>query len=149
MEAFMVMMRKLIVKYLALSYRVRLFGREFFFVRAANVVVPLMLLLGYALIAEIVWLKWLALLAVAVVWLLVIVYLKLRPVVWGELDDEQRWFYGNGVLSGKTGVVLTNKQLRQWKSIDILMRDSRRRFYGVGAFLVNIIALAVFLLMLI
>lgn len=137
-------MRKIIVKYLALSYRVRLFGKEFTFVRAANVIVPLMLLLGYALIAQVAWLEWFVLVATAIAWLLVIVYLKLYPVKWAELDEEQKWFYGNAALSGKTKAVMTDKQYTQWKSIASIYGSNSIKWSNVKAFIVAPMALLLF-----
>ncbi len=86
-------MRKLIVKYLALSYRVRLFGKGFSFVRAANVVVPLLFVLVYALMNNTNYPKfdlftWVALAVNAVVWATVIGYLRIKPVQFEELDRE-------------------------------------------------------------
>ncbi len=135
-------MRKLIVKLLALSYRARLFGKEITFPRAANVVFPLLLLLGYSLITNFHYptldLFTLVVLQVnAVVWLIVLLYLKKYPAQWHELTSQQKWFYGNGAKSGKTKARLTEVQRKEWEFIDDCVDEDTRNFYNVGALLFN------------
>lgn len=138
-------MRHLIVKYLALSYRVRLFGKEFTYVRAANVVVPILLLLGYALIrnenypvADLLTCVFTSLFGV--VFYAVAVYLRVHPVRWHELTTEQRWFYGHAVRLGKTNAVLTEQQYAQWQEIHATYQANTRRWHNVGVFLLNPLA---------
>ncbi len=143
-------MRSLIVKYLALSYRVRLFKKEFVFPRAANILIPLLLLLGYALVKNDSYpvldlFTIVSLILNAIVWFTVIVYLKVYPVKWYELDREQKWFFGNGVLSGKTKAVFEDGQFQEWQSIKHKERVNNKKFRNVLAFLVNPLALMILL----
>ncbi len=150
-EKFVLVMRKLIVKYLALSYRVRLFGKEFAFVRAANVVVPMLLLLGYALINSESYptpdlFTWVMLGVTLVLWSVIIVYLKAKPVKWNELDREQKWFWGNGIRMGKLPRNLTKLQMDEYESIDKRERYDKSKFHNIKAFLVNPICVVILLL---
>ncbi len=147
-------MRKLIVKYLALSYRVKVFGKEFTFVRAANVIVPLLLLLFLALLNNENYpipdfFTWVMLEVNAVVWLIVLGYLKMHPVQWHELDREQKWFYGNGIRMGKLSLKLTDTQSHEYQRIDNYERFDKSRFHNVKAFLVNPIAVITLILVLV
>ncbi len=143
-------MRSLIIKMLALSYRARLFGKEVTFPRAANVVFPLLLLLGYSLITNFHYptldLFTLVVLQVnAVVWLVVLLYLKKYPAQWHELTSQQKWFYGNAVKSGKTKAKLTDAQRKEWEFIDVCIDEDKRNFCNVGALLFNPILVVILL----
>ncbi len=146
----MLKLRQMIVTYLSLSYRVRLFGKEFTYPRAANVLAPLMLLLGYALLnntnyPELDAFTWVALSINAVMWTIVIGYLRFYPVQWEELDDEQKWFFGNGALSGRTKAVMTTEQHKEWEKIAEKETKDKRTFHNVLPFLVNPVILLIFL----
>ncbi len=142
-------MRKLIVRYLALSYRIRLFGKEFTFVRAANVLAPLMLLLGYALMNNENYpmpdfFTWVMLAINFFAWLIVLGYFRMHPVQWHELDREQKWFWGNGIRMGKLPQTLTELQEHEYQKIDNYESCDISRFHNVGAFLVIPVCIVVF-----
>ncbi len=144
-------MRNLIVKYLALSYRVKVFGKKFAFVRAANVIVPVMLLLFWAILNNESYpvpdlFTWVMLAITAVVCGVNLVYLRFFPVKWEELDKEQKWYYGSGVRMGKLPHSLTDTQMKEYQRIDNYERYDVSRFHNVGAFLVIPICVVVFLL---
>ncbi len=143
-------MRKLIVKYLALSYKVRVFGKEFAFVRAANVIVPVMLLLFLALLNNKNYpvpdlFTWVMLAITAVVWGVVLVYLRIKPVNWEELDREQKWYYGNGVKMGRLLHTLTDTQVHEYHRIEVYERFYSSRFHNIKAFLAIPVCVVVFL----
>ncbi len=143
-------MRNLIVKLLALSYRAKLFGRTITFPRAANVEFPLMLLLGYALITSEGYpmpdvFAWLVLTVNIVVRVIIVVYLEFNPAQWHELTSEQKWFYGNGVKSGKIKAKLTTSQEGEWGRINRKIQGSRGNFYNLWALFLNPILVVILL----
>lgn len=93
------MIRKFIVKYFALSYRVNLLGIVAFFPRASAVIVPLILTLMLGMVVDSFILRALAIvLLVPSVWISFdwfgIGYFAVWPVKWGELDTIQKYIYG-------------------------------------------------------
>lgn len=89
------MIHKLITKYFALSYRVRLLGKDYNYLRATTIIVPLFCLFTVSCV-----IKSLIMISVASILLLTAIsigffYFDFKPVRWDELDNEQKLFYGN------------------------------------------------------
>ncbi len=138
-------MRKLIIKYLVLSYRVRLFGIGGAYPRAANVVFPIMLLLGYFLINNPnypmpdFW-TGIGLALTFFVWLLIIGYLRLHPARWHELDREQKWYKGNAWRMKKVlKDPLTKMQQQEYEAIDKVERYDKSKFHNLKKVSLNVV----------
>lgn len=52
-------------------------------------------------------------------------YFSKFPVKWSELDAEQKWYYGSGVMSGnlRTRPEFNSQQMSQWININKYFRD--------------------------
>lgn len=105
-------MRKFIVKYFALDYRLGSIN----FSRSASIIFPLMILTG------VLWkVNSPSILALFSFCLLLIslyfgfLYFPFHPVEWNELDTFQKWQYG---LKNK----LTKYQRQEWEIIDKLLQ---------------------------
>lgn len=145
-------MRKLIVKYYALSYNCVIFGRVISFVRLANVIVPLFFLNGiltiwddgsgdtlFQIIAKV----------LLVLSFLPILYLRYKPVKFGELDDSQKWQYGNAIIDGNDKLSTTLAEYNEWEAIDDAETErlSTNKPSNVIALLINPICLLIFIVL--
>jgi hypothetical protein len=143
-------MRKIIVKLFALDYICRAFGKTVNFVRAANIIFPLMcitgtitVLGGYAF-ESILGIVCLSLLLVSIFF--GFVYFRLKPIKWEELDKSQKWQYGRGVLTqgDRLGISITPEQRKEWDTLDEEIQDiENKKFYNLKALLVNIVVIIV------
>lgn len=143
-------MRKLIVKYFALDYKCELFGTTITFVRAANVIAPVFFLNGILSIANEngprTVMEMIALALLAIVLFLGFVYFRIKPVKFNELDESQKYQYGQAISSGMLteDVKMSPSELAEWNKIDKKFKVSRPKH--LLAFLVNPICLVLFLL---
>ena len=88
-------MRKIIIKYFALNYPVRVFGVEVNWVRAANVIFPLLMASAIAGIKDS-WLMYVFLALFAVSVYFGFVYFLIYPLKeedYESLDDVQKWHW--------------------------------------------------------
>lgn len=144
-------MRKLIVKYFALDYKCEFFGKTVTFVRAANVIAPVFFLNGILAIANEsgprTTLELIALGLLAIVLFLGFIYFRIKPVKFNELDESQKYQYGQAVKSGQLtkDIKLSPSELAEWNEIDEKYKVSRPS--NLLALLVNPISLVIFLLM--
>ena len=115
--------RKLIVRHFALDYTIKLFGRKYNAPRASRIIFPLFLLTGILNILNTGWPT--PTTTILVVYFLDVlsiffgfVYFNLWPAKWEELDDDQKWQYGQF-----PSIKLTKKQKNEW--IDINNRKEK------------------------
>lgn len=101
-------MRKLIVKYFALSYRLNILGAKFNMLRASSIISPIFILTGVLHYNEIYY-TWPLLL---VVLFYGFVYFRFYPVKWNELDDYQKYLFGKFNFAN-----LTKNQIVEWKNL--------------------------------
>lgn len=120
-------MRALIVKYFALSWRVQFFGRQRAWLRAANIIFPLMCLLALAVYFD-------SFVAKCIVFALLIpslyfgfVYFYQYPVKWEELDDEQKWFYGAYLTKFDKKNELAMQKWKEWHRINRQEYNNKKR----------------------
>lgn len=118
-------MRNIIVKYLALSYRVVLFKKWGAQPRAASIIFPTFLTFAHFTLNDGTYLgsdsslyTWVFFALTVLVIGITFFYFRFRPVKWEELDIEQKWFFGNGVLSRKTRATWDDSQKQEWKQIN-------------------------------
>ncbi len=104
-------MRKLIVKYFALSYSVQVFGKRISWLRAANVIVPLLCLTALAFYFNAYTAKIITVPLLVLSIFFGFVYFVIRPVQWYELDIEQKVFFGSYKVKNSE----TFSELNEWK----------------------------------
>nr|DAR97509.1 MAG TPA: hypothetical protein [Caudoviricetes sp.] len=87
-------MRKLVIKFFALDYIVRVFGSTYNWTRSANIIFPLFILVGMCLLSELYVLLYIMLCLIAVAVFFGFVYFQLFPLTEKDrkyFDDVQRW----------------------------------------------------------
>lgn len=87
-------MRKLVIKFFALDYIVRVFGSTYNWTRGANIIFPLFILVGMCLLSELYVLLYIMLCLIAVAVFFGFVYFQLFPLTEKDrkyFDDVQRW----------------------------------------------------------
>lgn len=87
-------MRKLVIKFFALDYIVRVFGSTYNWTRGANIIFPLFILAGMCLLSELYVLLYIMLCLIAVAVFFGFVYFQLFPLTEKDreyFDDVQRW----------------------------------------------------------
>lgn len=87
-------MRKLVIKFFALDYIVRVFGSTYNWTRSANIIFPLFILAGMCLLSELYVLLYIMLCLIAVAVFFGFVYFQLFPLTEKDrkyFDDVQRW----------------------------------------------------------
>ena len=141
--------RKLLVKLFVGDMMVQLFGKAFHYARAANIIVPSIMLLAYLLTdsdyPKIAGNDYIGLGVLAISIFFGFAYFRIKPVSWEELSNDQKFQYGNF-----STVKLTYNQIIERNKIidDIKNRQETVRFHNVGWFLINIIAVIVTVLLL-
>lgn len=138
-------MRKLLVKLFIGDTMVILFGKAFNYARPANVVVPAILLMAFLLMdgdyPHISGNDFIGIGLVVLTMFFSLLYFRLKPPSWEEMDLDQKWQYGTHV-----GVVsLTPVQEKLWTALNVGMRARLqfRKFHNVGWFLINPIAVII------
>ena len=87
-------MRKLVIKFFALDYIVRVFGSTYNWTRSANIIFPLFILAGMCLLSELYVLLYIMLCLIAVAVFFGFIYFQLFPLAEKDrkyFDDVQRW----------------------------------------------------------
>lgn len=87
-------MRKLVIKFFALDYIVRVFGSTYNWTRSANIIFPLFILAGMCLLSELYVLLYIMLCLIAIAIFFGFVYFQLFPLTENDrkyFDDVQRW----------------------------------------------------------
>lgn len=87
-------MRKLVIKFFALDYIVRVFGSTYNCTRSANIIFPLFILAGMCLLSELYVLLYIMLCLIAVAVFFGFIYFQLFPLTEKDrkyFDDVQRW----------------------------------------------------------
>ena len=87
-------MRKLVIKFFALDYIVRVFGSTYNWTRSANIIFPLFILAGMCLLSELYVLLYIMLCLIAVAVFFGFIYFQLFPLTEKDrkyFDDVQRW----------------------------------------------------------
>ena len=87
-------MRKLIIKFFALDYIVRVFGSTYNWTRGANVIFPLFILGGMSLLSELYTLLLIIICLITIAAFFGFVYFQLFPLTENDrkyFDDVQRW----------------------------------------------------------
>lgn len=87
-------MRKLVIKFFALDYIVRVFGSTYNWTRGANIIFPLFILAGMCLLSELYVLLYIMLCLIAVAVFFGFIYFQLFPLTEKDrkyFDDVQRW----------------------------------------------------------
>lgn len=87
-------MRKLVIKFFALDYIVRIFGSTYNWTRSANIIFPLFILAGMCLLSELYVLLYIILCLIAVAVFFGFIYFQLFPLTEKDrkyFDDVQRW----------------------------------------------------------
>ena len=141
-------MRKLLVKLFVGDTMVILFGKAFNYARPANVVVPSILLMAYLLMdADYPTISGNDFIGIGLVLLVMffsLIYFRINPPKWEEMDDDQKWQYGKH----KKVVILSYNQNRQWNALNLALEYRMKyiQFYNVGWFLINPIVILLTLL---
>lgn len=135
-------MRNFIVKHFALYHVSRIFGKDFRPLRASTHIASA--LIGLALFSELNWMIPTIITGAYFIFSLFIgfVYFDMKPIKWHELDDDQKWQYGNMV-------VLSPSLERQWRNIcdDIaseLTLNFRKAFPAILPLLLAILTILVY-----
>lgn len=87
-------MRKLVIKFFALDYIVRVFGSTYNWTRSANIIFPLFILAGMCLLSELYVLLYIMLCLIAIAVFFGFAYFQLFPLTENDrkyFDDVQRW----------------------------------------------------------
>jgi len=87
-------MRKLIIKFFALDYIVRVFGSTYNWTRGANIIFPLFILAGMCLLSELYVLLCIMVCLIAIAVFFGFIYFQLFPLTENDrkyFDDVQRW----------------------------------------------------------
>lgn len=87
-------MRKLIIKFFALNYIVRVFGSTYNWTRGANIIFPLFILAGMCLLSELYVLLCIMVCLIAIAVFFGFIYFQLFPLTENDrkyFDDVQRW----------------------------------------------------------
>lgn len=87
-------MRKLIIKFFALDYIVRVFGSTYNWTRGANIIFPLFILAGMCLLSELYVLLCIMICLIAIAVFCGFAYFQLFPLTENDrkyFDDVQRW----------------------------------------------------------
>lgn len=87
-------MRKLIIKFFALNYIVRIFGTTYNWTRGANIIFPLFILAGMCLLSELYVLLCIMVCLIAIAVFFGFAYFQLFPLTENDrkyFDDVQRW----------------------------------------------------------
>lgn len=87
-------MRKLVIKFFALDYIVRVFGSTYNWTRSANIIFPLFILAGMCLLSELYVLLYIMLCLIAVAVFFGFIYFQLFPLTEKDrkyFDYVQRW----------------------------------------------------------
>nr|DAI20161.1 MAG TPA: hypothetical protein [Caudoviricetes sp.] len=87
-------MRKLIIKFFALDYIVRVFGSTYNWTRGANIIFPLFILAGMCLLSELYVLLCIMVCLIAIAVFFGFAYFQLFPLTENDrkyFDDVQRW----------------------------------------------------------
>ena len=87
-------MRKLIIKFFALNYIVRVFGSTYNWTRGANIIFPLFILAGMCLLSELYVLLFIMVCLIAIAVFFGFAYFQLFPLTENDrkyFDDVQRW----------------------------------------------------------
>lgn len=87
-------MRKLIIKFFALDYIVRVFGSTYNWTRGANIIFPLFILAGMCLLSELYVLLFIMVCLIAIAVFFGFAYFQLFPLTENDrkyFDDVQRW----------------------------------------------------------
>ena len=87
-------MRKLVIKFFAFDYIVRVFGSTYNWTRSANIIFPLFILAGMCLLSELYVLLYIMLCLIAVAVFFGFIYFQLFPLTEKDrkyFDDVQRW----------------------------------------------------------
>jgi len=134
-------MRKLIVKYFALDYICRVFGKSVNFVRAANVIFPLMCLSGILMMANAGIIFTMSLILTLLSLFLGFVYFRISPIKWEELDKNQKWQFGKFHIYQS----LDFDHKKEWETINKeILETENNKFYNIKPLMVNLV---VFILM--
>nr|DAS95314.1 MAG TPA: hypothetical protein [Caudoviricetes sp.] len=87
-------MRKLVIKFFALDYIVRVFGSTYNWTRGANIIFPLFILAGMCLLSELYVLLFIMVCLIAIAVFFGFAYFQLFPLTENDrkyFDDVQRW----------------------------------------------------------
>lgn len=87
-------MRKLVIKFFALDYIVRVFGSTYNWTRGANIIFPLFILAGMCLLSELYVLLCIMVCLIAIAVFFGFAYFQLFPLTENDrkyFDDVQRW----------------------------------------------------------
>lgn len=87
-------MRKLVIKFFALDYIVRVFGSTYNWTRSANIIFPLFILAGMCLLSELYVLLCIMVCLIAIAVFFGFIYFQLFPLTENDrkyFDDVQRW----------------------------------------------------------
>lgn len=87
-------MRKLVIKFFALDYIVRVFGSTYNWTRGANIIFPLFILTGMCLLSELYVLLCIMVCLIAIAVFFGFAYFQLFPLTENDrkyFDDVQRW----------------------------------------------------------
>lgn len=87
-------MRKLIIKFFALNYIVRVFGSTYNWTRGANIIFPLFILAGMCLLSELYCILCMMVCLIAIAVFFGFIYFQLFPLTENDrkyFDDVQRW----------------------------------------------------------
>lgn len=87
-------MRKLVIKFFALDYIVRVFGSTYNWTRSANIIFPLFILAGMCLLSELYVLLYIMMCLITIAVFFGFAYFQLFPLTENDrkyFDDVQRW----------------------------------------------------------
>lgn len=91
----MKLLRRLLVKYCALSYRVNIFGSDFSYLRVTTLIMPSFCLFAVLCSLDYTLGAWIAGIWLALTVYIGFLYFNFYPVSWGELDNYQKLVYGD------------------------------------------------------
>lgn len=136
-------MRKLIVKFTALNYIVKIFGANIQFPRISTIIVPLMWVLGvYMAKTETFFynsaIGYVLFSLLLVAFFIGFIYYRFFPVKWHELTNSQKWQYGSIAY-------MSDKELHQWMKLNIKIKAWRKQkgFANVLPLLVHLLVTGV------
>ena len=139
-------MRKFLINQLALNHISIVFGKTINWVRIGNWAIPSFCIGGlYSIYTDMDFMNpmgILILLVIALQNLVALVYFRLKPIKWDELDLSQKWQYGQALFSQQLTKELPKSErykiLSEWDEVNRKFRSKleSKKFYNIGPFLV-------------